>query len=100
MSLSLGYTRIEGTLKIKEMKIYITVKPLFQTMVFPRHRDHRLRYESNPRTTRAHFTGSIPPQIGALAALKFLNLQETNVEGASGLLSKSVRPAHITHAGW
>ena len=50
---------------------------------FSRHRDHRLRYESNPRTTRAHFTGSIPPEVGALVALTDLNLAGTKVEGAS-----------------
>jgi hypothetical protein len=55
---------------------------------FPRHRDHRLRYESNPRTTRAHFTGSIPPEIGALVALKDLDLSATNIEGASILYDR------------
>ena len=40
--LGLGDTRIEGTLKIKEMKIYITVKPLFQTMAFPTRDDPTL----------------------------------------------------------
>ena len=48
-----------------------------------RHDDHKLRCDSNPRTTRAHFTGSIPPEIGGLVALTYLGLFGTSVEGAS-----------------
>ena len=52
--------------------------------------DHRLQYDSNLRTTLcAHFTGSIPPEIGALVALTNLNLALTNVEGASRLIQIS-----------
>ena len=65
---------------------YITVKPLFQTMVFPGMMI--IAIDSNPRTTRAHFTGSIPPEIGALVALTYLGLQYTNVEGASILYDR------------
>ena len=57
---------------------------------FQENDDHKLRCDSNPRTTRAHFTGSIPPEIGALVALTRLDLSYTDVEGASrGLIQIS-----------
>ena len=78
--LGLSYTGISGTI----------VKTNIPNYGFPRQHDHRLRYDSNPRATRAHFTGSIPPEIGALVALKSLDLSYTDVEGASrGLIQIS-----------
>ena len=87
--LPLGITKIdyatcnEGSLQILGVTWLSVNIPLF------RQHDHRLRYDSNPRTTRAHFTGSIPPEIGALVALTTLYLQGTKVEGASGLIQIS-----------
>jgi hypothetical protein len=58
----------------------------FQLWFF-QHRDHKLRFDSN--ATRTHFTGSIPPEIGALVALTNLDVSWTKVEGASGLIQFS-----------
>ena len=73
--------------KLTGLYLYGTgiLKTLIPNYFFSRHDDHTLRCDSNPRTTRAHFTGSIPREIGALVALTNLNLYETKVEGASGL---------------
>ena len=78
--LDLSRTNIEGTLNINDRK-----NP-YSKLWFSQANDHRLWYDSNPRTTRAHFAGSIPPEIGALVALTYLSLYSTNVEGASGLI--------------
>ena len=55
--------------------------------------DHRSQYDSNLRATlRAHCTGLIPNEIGALVALTYLSLAITIVEGASVYPNQEMKP--------